>query len=781
MIRISSKLKKTLLIVIITIISLVALVIVFISPIAKYLVEKYDVKYIGREVKMDWAYVNPFTGYIHFDDFKIYEQKSDTVFIEIEGVSARVSMRKLLNKTYEINSLILNKPIAKVIQKKKVFNFQDIIDLFTPKDKPKTDKGPVHFNLLNAEINEGTFYFSEPSTPINYSIIHVNFKTAGKRWDNDTINGQITLQSGIGRGDLDGNFSINTKNQDYRFGVKVKHFDMKIMKQYLRDLSNYGHISSVLDADLQGKGNFKSKESIDGKGRLVISDFHFGKDSTEDYVAYEKLTLKITELAPAKRKYFFDTVRLEKPYVKYERYDYLDNIQRMFGKSGAKVKEIKSNPEKFNLIIELSKYIRDLFKNFLKSDYKINNLSVEEGDILYNDYSINEKFTASLKPLTIRADSVDNNNRWVKLTLESGVKPYGSLNIAVSMNPENNEDFDMRYKIHNIPAPLLNPYLVTFTSFPLDRGIIELSGNWNIRNNIIQSDNHFIMVDPRLADKVKKNGARWIPMPLIMAFVRERGNVIDYKIPITGNLKDPRFHVKDVLLDLLKNIFVKPPTTGYGFEVRNTETKVEKLMAITWDLRQAKLDDDQDKFLNNLAQFLGKSPVAHINFQPFEFTEKEKEYILFYEAKKKFYLANDGKKGSQISEEDSINIEKISVKDSAFILYVSKHVKDSMIFTMQEKCYLMVGKSFVSNKLKQLEKSRKETITAYFKQNYVDKQVHFLEKKTVIPRNGFTYYKITYKGEIPADLKEAYDKLMEIDSEPPREKYFKFRHRKNKS
>ena len=47
-------------------------------------------------------------------------------------------------------------------------------------------------------------------------------------------------------------------------------------------------------------------------------------------------------------------------------------------------------------------------------------------------------------------------------------------------------------------------------------------------------------------------------MPLIMTFIRERGNVIDYEIPITGNLKDPKFHLSDVIFDLLGNIFVKP-------------------------------------------------------------------------------------------------------------------------------------------------------------------------------------------------------------------------------
>ena len=54
------KAKKIMIIVAATILGLVALVIIFISPISKYLVEKYDVTYTGREIKMDWAYVNKY-------------------------------------------------------------------------------------------------------------------------------------------------------------------------------------------------------------------------------------------------------------------------------------------------------------------------------------------------------------------------------------------------------------------------------------------------------------------------------------------------------------------------------------------------------------------------------------------------------------------------------------------------------------------------------------------------------------------------------------------------
>ena len=51
--------------------------------------------------------------------------------------------------------------------------------------------------------------------------------------------------------------------------------------------------------------------------------------------------------------------------------------------------------------------------------------------------------------------------------------------------------------------------------------------------------------------------------------------------------------------------------------------------------------------------------------------------------------------------------------------------------------------------------------------------------ETVIPYNGFSLYKIEYKGEIPKELKKAYDELDELNEEKPRSK-FKDEHEENK-
>ncbi len=86
-------------------------------------------------------------------------------------------------------------------------------------------------------------------------------------------------------------------------------------------------------------------------------------------------------------------IMLKNPYIKYERYDYLDNIQTIFGKDGANISEIKADPRRFNLVLEIANYIKVIPENFLSSDYKIDHLRIYNADIKFNDFSTNEEFS----------------------------------------------------------------------------------------------------------------------------------------------------------------------------------------------------------------------------------------------------------------------------------------------------------------------------------------------------------------------------------------------------
>jgi hypothetical protein len=113
----------------------------------------------------------------------------------------------------------------------------------------------------------------------------------------------------------------------------------------------------------------------------------------------------------------------------------------------------------------------------------------------------------------------------------------------------------------------------------------------------------------------------------------------------------------------------------------------------------------------------------------------------------------------------------MSTKDPAFIKYLNSHIKDSLVYTRQEKCRRLIGQDMVDKRYTQLLKDRKEDFLNYFRKDKSDNRVDFLENENTVPFNGFSYYKIDYKGEIPKSLEKAYNKLREFNTNPPREKY----------
>jgi hypothetical protein len=746
-------------------------VIILISPITKYLVKKYDEKYTGRQITMDRVFVNPLTGYIHFSNFKIYELKSDSIFFSADGLSANVAMLKLFSKTYEISKLTLNHPRGIIIQNKKDFNFNSLVNILSSKENSDTTKAQVHLNILHVKIKDGEFYYHEQQTPINYFIKKVNIESSGKRWDADTIAAQFSFLPGTGGGDINGDFTINLKNEDYRLAFVAHKYDLNIIEQYIKDLTNYGSFSANLDANIKAKGNFNYRENLAVSGQMAINELHFGKNPKVDFASFEKLKLGITDLNPKELKYLFDSILLIHPFFRYERYDYLDNLQTMFGKDGVNINAAKANAEKFNLVIEIARYAKVIADNFFKSDYKINHLGIYNGDIKFNDFSTSEKFAMDLNPITVIADSIDKNQNRVNVSLKSIIKPYGNVSMALSMNPKDSSDFDLQYHFQKLPVSMFNPYIISFTSFPLDRGTLEFKGTWNVRNGMIQSDNHLVIVDPRVTKRVRNKDTKWIPVPLIMTFIRERGNFIDYEIPITGNLKDPKFHLSDVIFDLIGNIFVKPPSTPYIVYVKNVENEIEKSITLNWETRHNSILSAQGKFIENMADFLVKNPEAFITVYPQQYSIKEKEYILFFEAKKKFFLVTNNKNAQSFNEEDSIKVDEMSVKDSLFVHYLNKQINDSLVFTIQEKCTRIIDSAIINTKFEQLNKERENVFVSYFKKREVEKRVKISTGENVIPYNGFSFYKIEYKGDFPEYLIKAYQQMNELNNEAPRRKF----------
>lgn len=755
--------KKILLKSVLVIGIILLLLIIIASPLAKYLIQKYDVKFTGREITVDHVYINPVSGSVSMRGFRVFESNSDSVFMYMRKFSARFSILKLLSGTYEITSLKADHPEITIVKNDSIFNFSDLIKRFAGAEKDTT-RPPAHFNLKNIKINDGLIRYYENDLPVNMNISEIDFSSPGMYWNVDTLNGKFSFVPGKGR--LVGDFTVNKITMDYRLSLDLRGFDMSIIQPYLNAIAKKASIKAGLNLIIEAKGNFRELLNGQAKGRFELNDLHFGPSPDKDFFSMSRFLVKFNDIDLKNNKFYFDSILIDKPGVLYQKYDTLDNFRRMFSTYLAEQakKKVKKTADTVSMLVSL-----------LGSDYYLGNFALTNGTIEFNDYSLAEKFTFRMHNFDIRADTIDKAKRRVKVHSDGKITPAGKFNADISMNPKDDRDFSLDYNFKDIPAPMFNPYLVTFTSYPLDKGTIELSGKWTVLNGKINSINHFLAIEPRDSKREKGKNTKWIPMPLIMAFVRERGAVIDYVIPVKGDLKDPKFKLGDVISDILRNILIKPPTTPYGVKVTKAENEIEKTLNVKWQMRQTAIGDDQKKFIEGVADFLKKNGEARIVVQPVFYAEKEKENILLFEAKKKYFIET-GKKGATapLSKDDSAKVEKMSTNDRSFKKFLNSKFRDPAMLTLQERCYKYVGSEIVDTRYKQLISSRESSFMKYFKDNNTSDRIEILKIREEMPVNWFSYYRLNYKGDIPESLSEAFNKLYELNTEPPRRQYFNF-------
>jgi hypothetical protein len=244
-----------------------------------------------------------------------------------------------------------------------------------------------------------------------------------------------------------------------------------------------------------------------------------------------------------------------------------------------------------------------------------------------------------------------------------------------------------------------------------------------------------------------------------MFLTRQHGNVIDYQIPITGNMKNPTFHLRQVVFHIFGKIFINPALIPFRLLEKKSENEIDKSLIMEWEIRQNSLLHRQEKFVNKIVDFLKKNPEATLAVYPNQYAEKEKEYIGFFEARKKYFLMSGKLNALSLSKEDSLKVENMPVKDSLFVKFLNKQVHDSMLYTIQAKCNSFVGLSVINAKFDQLNKKREDMFLLHFKKEGMENRVKIYKAENEVPYNGFSFYKIVYNGELPKSLIRAYQQM----------------------
>lgn len=681
-------------------------VLIFISPIAKYLIEKYDVKYIGREVHITQLGINLLTGTVNISGFRLYEADGKTVFIGFDHLNAEVELRPLFNGIYHLEHLTLDHPDVRVIQKGDSFNFDDILKKFSAPDtagKPSnaSDTATARYILDNIHISNGKFTYTNHDFNLDIQLQQLSLAVPQVAWNtNDLkVDYAFLLRSG---GKFQGRLGIDLKSLAYVHDFRIDQFNLGVLKPYLDPYFKLSAFEGAFSIDVATRGNFNDPQAIAVHGKADISHLSIRDEKGEPAIGFGLFSVGIDSLNIARNIWAFNDILLDEPYFRFELFPEGNSLESLLIMDADSVSAASQDfaadsaggSARYNPFVMLSDYVSTLAKQVIITDYRIRRFSITGGDINFFDHTLNEEFALDLKQFYVDVQQINPSKGRASADFSTTINKDGFIAAEITINPLDLLDFEVKYQLKNVAVVDYNPYSRFHIAYPFKTGKFNYEGTVTVKNHQIKMDNNLFVEKIYLGKKEKNRTAMDIPVKLALAILRDRDGNIRLVVPVEGDLDDPKIKVWPIVWQAIKNVLVKAalaPAQLFASAFGGNENDYKE---IQFSFAQHDLTEKQIDKLSKLKTLLDEKPELILEMKQVVDTAKGIEYLAFQESRKLFYFKTirNMPAPDTLAGEDLAAVDAIDNSDPAFLRFLANEVNNhDPLVSPLEKCFMLVG------------------------------------------------------------------------------------------
>jgi len=698
-----------------------------ISPIAKYLIEKYDTSMLGREVTIGHIKIDAMNGSIKIKDIKIYEYHSDKVFFDCHDFYVKLNMQKIFNGIYAIDTILIDQPEITISQDGNKFNFDDLKRRFSSKDTTKktdTTGGPkIPYEVDNVIINNGNVSYT--NIPINNTarVHNINLNIQEVRWDKTDAHAHLDFKYGTG-GAFDIDADANLKTLTYNLSLAIDGYDLS---QYYAPLQSFLSISSLnglLSADLIISGKINSPKDISATGSVQVDDFEM-KDSTKVKVfAMGELFVDIDTINVKQGIYSINNITMDEPYMRFDYYTNGNNISHMI-KYTAPPQPVTDNvtgqvkPDYSNIFTMISSSIKLMAVDFFSTNYHTDSILIHNGQFEYNDYTLNRPFHYNITNISLLTDEISAKSKNIafssKATLNDTGKVVMNANLSIDM-----KDMLINYNITDLRLADLNPYFEYYMGTPFTDGWMNYQSTDSVINRNLKSTNLIHIEKLKAGKKLAEKSAYNMPMHTAVALLKDDKGNIDLNLPASGNLDDPNYKIGKVVWPMIGDLLKKTAESPVKLLAKLFSKNPEDLKELEFDYLQEKLVEKQMHKLEDVHKILKKKKELNVEITQIIDSLQEKDELALAMAKKRYFeetkhIVNDSLISRHKRKKALHASDKIDTQDTLFDRYLNDklHLNGTELMTVEDKCIQLVGNDVLDKEVHRLIAKRNEQIADF--------------------------------------------------------------------
>jgi hypothetical protein len=193
--------------------------------------------------------------------------------------------------------------------------------------------------------------------------------------------------------------------------------------------------------------------------------------------------------------------------------------------------------------------------------------------------------------------------------LAGKINKAAPLKIAGKINPLSEDAFtDIVVTLGGMDLTPGDPYSGKYVGFGLSKGRLSLDLKYKVSQKLLEAENLVSVDQLTFGEKTDSPDATSLPVPLVVALLKDRNGMIEIDMPIRGDLNDPDFKYGKVVISTLVNLLGKilaSPFTLLGNLVPGGGSE-EDLQFIEFEPGSALLTAEEIKKLEVLEKALGE-------------------------------------------------------------------------------------------------------------------------------------------------------------------------------
>lgn len=669
------------------IVGLVLAVLLLVSPIAKWYVEKHDTELIGRELTIKRLRVNLLAGSVNLGNVTLFEDDATTPFVSFENFKTDIKMRDLINKRLWVNYLNLDGLYVNVIQNDSIFNFTSLINHFASDEPKEEEENSSSFGLIfnNINLSKSTICYND--VQLGSDIALRNIALCIPYIDLTTLDSDVGLDLSLpDGGKLHTEVNLSENAESYRLNLSISNLNIPIFEPYLKNEMALDSIRGKASLDLNAKGLTDHILEFDLDGFIRLWDLSaqdlyghkLGEIDTIDmdirhFSAFDKdLELNRLSLYGVRVQYIIDSMG----------HTVFDNLTM-------------ESTEEFvdTLVEEITTDTIFLDEKTLedKTPFRIlvDDLQFADIDLVYEDNTLPEPFHYEMEDLLVKSRNF-NMDGFNSVMLDAKLNKLGELKAFWKGNPRSLNDHNLTLTLRNLKLSDFSPYCIKILGFPLENGTLAFESQNVIEGGELKGINKLQLADPVVGDRIKgyEPEMKHIPLKLGVYCLTDMDNKVELELPISGNINDPEFSYRKAVFQVLGNLMLKVVTSPFSFL-----SKDDDMFYMPIDLSENDFTAADYSQLDDVASTLLSKPNMRVNFELQENYEKAMAFLSVAQLKRDFYLSQHPEQNARyIDLLTNIDIRNISDKDDGLLAFAAQfndgnRVKSSDLSTVARNHY----------------------------------------------------------------------------------------------